>query len=128
MAGPEHAVGWVDRALAAAGNVDLRDALTREVVMTFVFGVLNGWASDTGASPLDVQAGMTAALVARFGDDPAQAVVDCHELIACTDRSYHTVKYSIIHRGIEGYFSLRDGEDARVRENLLDVLALVRAG
>lgn len=85
-----------------------QDELARQVYGAFMFGVLNALAYEMGKSPTDVQGMMIELSIHELGYETNQAVEFCQYVINCTDRENNPTTYAIIHRGMEGYYQLKE--------------------
>ncbi|WP_288761746.1 Imm48 family immunity protein [uncultured Lacticaseibacillus sp.] len=97
---------------------------TQQVLAGYLFGCLNGLAQELNATPGDVQGKVIGVLV-RVWDYPQGKAAELTQfLINSTDESYHPTMFAIIHRGLEGYYLIRNKKYA---ELTADIQVIVKA-
>ena len=103
-----------------------QDELARQVYGAFMFGVLNALAYEMGKSPTDVQGMMIELSIHELGYETNQAVEFCQYVINCTDRENNPTTYAIIHRGMEGYYQLKEKKEAKLITNYEDIIKALK--
>jgi hypothetical protein len=96
----------------------------KQIISAFCFGALNGYSLENQISTVQIQSAMIAILVQKLQYDPSTAAQFCDYLIRCTDKKYHPTMYTIIHRGVEGYYQIGDMD--KLRENITEIIDKVK--
>lgn len=96
----------------------------KQIIGAFCFGALNGYSLENQTSTVQIQSAIIAVLVQKLQYDPASAVQFCDFLVRCTNKSYHSTIYAIIHRGMEGYYQL--GDTVKLEENISGTIKIVK--
>jgi len=110
--------------IASKMQISKMNEQEKQILGTFCFGVLNGYAMQNQMSQVQVHGEMIAVLIKIFKYEPAAAAQFCDFLIKCTDKNIHPTMNAIIHRGIEGYYQLADEE--KLVENISDIIQKVK--
>ena len=85
-------------------KIDLKDEMNRQILASYIFGVLNAKAIQESISPIDVQVTMIRVGIEALGYSPEAATQMTQFVIDATDKNFHPTVYAIIHRGIEAFY------------------------
>lgn len=98
--------------IESAMNVKLCDIsdMERVVVPSYLFGMINAYSMKNGATHIQVQAAVVAALINRFGYDVKSAVDYFFFLVDATKKENHPAINHIICRGLDHYEFIDDKE------------------
>ncbi len=89
----------------------------RQIIGAFLFGMYNALAFEKKAAPEEVQAITIERLKTILQYSLEQAVQFSGYLIDCTKEETNPNVYTIIHRGIDGYYQLAEGDEEGFRGN-----------
>lgn len=98
----------------------------RQIVGAYCFGVINGYVFEKKIDVVHVHAVMIDILIELFEYSPNVAAQFCDFLIQCTDEKFHPSVNSIIHRGMEGYYQLKNGKKEYVKIDIKEIMETVR--
>ncbi len=84
--------------------------IQRLVIPSYLFGMINAFSMQNGATHMQVQAAVVAMLVKRFGYDPKSAVEYFFFLVDATKKENHPAVNNIICRGLDRFESIDDNE------------------
>lgn len=90
--------------LLKAVKINLNDEQEKQRLSTYLFGMLNGLGRECGAKPTDIQANLIKLLTNKLNYSIESATQLSQFIINSTDREFHPTMFSIIHRGLEGYY------------------------
>lgn len=109
-------------------GVEFEDTLEleRQVIAAFCFGALNAIVQRDEISEPQAHALTIALLINEFKYSEKQAVDFAQDLIQATNKEYHPVMNAIIHRGIDGHYQFEKNIGGDLKDNLLDVINVVR--
>lgn len=97
----------------------------RMILGAYCFGVINGYSLERKAEPVHVQAAVITTAVQFLGYDPETAAGLCDFLIQSTKRDFHPAVYAIIHRGMEGYYLLKENRRPAVTRDIQQIVEVV---
>ena len=80
-------------------KIDLKDEMNRQILASYIFGVLNAKTIQESISPIDVQITMIHIGIKALGYSPEAATQMTQFVIDATDKNFHPTVYAIIHRG-----------------------------
>lgn len=103
------------------------DEIIRQTTGAFLFGFINGLAQEFKESPVSIQGYTIGLLVNELGYSESQAVSFSQELINSTDPKHHRTTFSIIHRGLEGFFQYNDRDFEALKNNYKEVVNLIKS-
>ena len=64
-------------------------------------------------------------LVKIFNYMPTTAAQFCDFLIQCTDENFHPYINAIIHKGIDGYYGIKDGKKENIQRDVNQLIKIV---
>ena len=99
--------------------------IIKQTTGAFLFGFINGLAQEFKESPASIQGYTIGFLVKELGYPESQAVTFSQDLINSTDPKHHRTTFSIIHRGLEGYFQYNDNDLQALKNNYDEVVKLI---
>lgn len=99
-------------------NLEETTEIERQIMSAFSFGMINAKALEQNIDQPTVHGTMIGLLINEFKYSEIQASEFTQTLINSTDREYHPTMYTIIHRGIQGYYDYREGKEKEVYDNL----------
>ena len=102
------------------------DEFERQILGTYCFGVINGYAMENRLHPGEAHGLMLSLLIRMFGYGTEAAAGFCEELIRSTDIKYNETMYAIIHRGLEGYFMLKKEDSIALKNDVEEVMRVVK--
>ena len=85
-------------------KIDLEDEMNRQILASYIFGVLNAKAIQESISPIEVQVTMIHVGIKALDYSPEAATQMTQFVIDATDKNFHPTVYAIIHRGIEAFY------------------------
>ncbi len=93
-------------------DVDLRGISDTErmVIPPYLFGMINAFSMQNGATHMQVQAAIVTMLIKRFGYDAESAVKYFFFLVDATSKEKNKVFNNIICRGLDRYEQIDDSE------------------
>lgn len=97
----------------------------RLILGAYCFGVINGYSLEQKAEPVHVQAALISAAVQFLGYAPETAAQLCDFLIQSTNRDFHPTVYAIIHRGMEGYYLLKENKRQALTRDVREIVEVV---
>ncbi|MEK8212687.1 MULTISPECIES: Imm48 family immunity protein [unclassified Paenibacillus] len=100
--------------------------LERQVIAAFCFGALNAIVQRDEMNQPQAHALIIALLINGFKYSEKQAVNFAEDLIQATNKEYHPVMNSIIHRGIDGHYQYENNMEENLRQNILGVINAVK--
>jgi len=115
-------LNWTEKAGKQA------DELTKQVVGTFYFGMLNGCVLNEKKSSVWLQGTTIAMFIKELGYDMKAAVQFYGELCRSMQYEPEETLAAIAHRGLEGYYQWKEGAEGQLKENVEEVLAVIREG
>jgi hypothetical protein len=104
----------------------LDDELLKQIFACYVFGILHAYGMRNGMQPPALMGVMTTLLHTHFGYDIRAANQFTQELVNSTQRTYHPVQYSLIHRGIDGLHLWETAGSHAVIDDYLACVAHIR--
>ena len=108
------------------GQPDVDDEQTRQIFGAFLFGVFNALAYEMKASPVDVHSAMIELSINTLMYTPEQAAEFCQYLINCTDKENNPTTFAIIHRGIDGYYQLKELKEEELKDNYCEIVQIIK--
>ncbi|MBF0819482.1 Imm48 family immunity protein [Streptococcus acidominimus] len=103
-------------------NIDMTDEVTRQVLASYIFGLLNGKAYEETSTPTDIQAIMIRLCMEKLNYSTEESVELTQFLIEATDKNFHPTMNAIIHRGISAYFFYAEGQYNKVRDDFQNII------
>jgi hypothetical protein len=98
----------------------------KQVLGAYCFGVINGYSLEKKMNAIQIQGAVIDALIQKFCYSPATAAQFCDFLIKSTDKQFHPSMNAIIHRGLEGYYQLKEGRKEEIQQNIADIIQTVK--
>ncbi|MEG0314661.1 MAG: Imm48 family immunity protein [Erysipelotrichaceae bacterium] len=102
------------------------DEQEKQVLGAYCFGVLNGYSLERKINPIQIQGAMIDILVKIFNYPPSTSAQFCDFLIQCTDEKFHPSINAIIHKGIEGYYEIKDGKKESIQQVVNQIIKSVK--
>ena len=115
----------IDNAINVLGKPNFENELERQLLGAFIFGIINGGAYEIETTPAEVQGLMIATLINTLKYSPQQATAFCQHLIDCTNVEENSTVNAIIHRGVEGYYQLKEQNKEAFKRNYNEIIELV---
>lgn len=103
----------------------VNDPLSKQVIASYFFGMVNGLAQEMGINVSTVHACMLKILCEKMEYSTEQATQLSQLLINSTDKSFHPTIFAIIHRGIEGYYYYKNNQKQDLHNDLSVIIDTV---
>ncbi|MPQ31916.1 hypothetical protein E4V42_10785 [Clostridium estertheticum] len=94
----------------------------RQIMAAFVFGMMNAYALDEKVEPPKVHGTMIGILINVFKYSEKQACEFAQTLINSTNKEYHPTMYTIIHRGMQGFYDYKETKEKELYDNLTYII------
>lgn len=107
-------------------KIDLKDEMNRQILASYIFGVLNAKAIQESISPIDVQITMIRVGIEALGYSPEAATQMTQFVIDATDKNFHPTAYAIIHRGIEAFYLYSNEKYEQLKEDFDNIMASIK--
>ena len=107
-------------------KIDLEDEMNRQILASYIFGVLNAKAIQESISPIDVQVTMIRVGIEALGYSPEAATQMTQFVIDATDKNFHSTVYAIIHRGIEAFYLYSNEKYEQLKEDFDNIMASIK--
>ena len=107
-------------------KIDLEDEMNRQILASYIFGVLNAKAIQESISPIDVQVTMIRVGIKALGYSPEEATQMTQFVIDATDKNSHPTVYAIIHRGIEAFYLYSNEKYEQLKEDFDNIMASIK--
>ena len=107
-------------------KIDLKDEMNRQILASYIFGVLNAKAIQESISPIDVQVTMIRVGIEALGYSPEAATQMTQFVIDATDKNFHQTVYAIIHRGIEAFYLYSNEKYEQLKEDFDNIMASIK--
>ena len=107
-------------------KIDLKDEMNRQILASYIFGVLNAKAIQESISPIDVQITMIHIGIKALGYSPEAATQMTQFVIDATDKNFHSTVYAIIHRGIEAFYLYSNEKYEQLKEDFDNIMASIK--
>lgn len=107
-------------------KIDLKDEMNRQILASYIFGVLNAKAIQESISPIDVQVTMIRVGIEALGYSPEVATQMTQFVIDATDKNFHSTVYAIIHRGIEAFYLYSNEKYEQLKEDFDNIMASIK--
>lgn len=107
-------------------KIDLKDEMNRQILASYIFGVLNAKAIQESISPIDVQVTMIRVGIEALGYSPEAATQMTQFVIDATDKNFHSTVYAIIHRGIEAFYLYSNEKYEQLKEDFDNIMASIK--
>ena len=105
---------------------DLKDEMNRQILASYIFGVLNAKAIQESISPIDVQITMIHIGIKALGYSPEAATQMTQFVIDATDKYFQPTVYAIIHRGIEAFYLYSNEKYEQLKEDFYNIMASIK--
>mgnify|MGYP003293764963 FL=1 len=114
-----------DKIISSYGKeISEYDELEKQVICALVFGALNASAIENIVDSSYLYGIMIVILMNKFGYSEDGAIQFEDYLVECTDRNFHPVMNTIIHKGITAYDYI---ENPKVlKENIDEIMRVIR--
>lgn len=107
-------------------KIDLKDEMNRQILASYIFGVLNAKAIQEYISPINVQITMIHIGIKALGYSPEAATQMTQFVIDATDKNFHPTVYAIIHRGIEAFYLYSNEKYEQLKEDFDNIMASIK--
>lgn len=107
-------------------KIDLKDEMNRQILASYIFGVLNAKAIQESISPIDVQVTMIRVGIEALGYSPEAATQMTQFVIDATDKNFHSTVYAIIHRGIEAFYLYSNEKYEQLKEDFDSIMTSIK--
>ena len=107
-------------------KIDLEDEMNRQILASYIFGVLNAKAIQESISPIDVQVTMIRVGIEALGYSPEAATQMTQFVIDAADKTFHPTVYAIIHRGIEAFYLYSNEKYEQLKEDFDNIMASIK--
>lgn len=107
-------------------KIDLKDEMNRQILASYIFGVLNAKAIQESISPIDVQVTMIHVGIKALNYSPEAATQMTQFVIDATDKNFHSTVYAIIHRGIEAFYLYSNEKYEQLKEDFDNIMASIK--
>lgn len=107
-------------------KIDLKDEMNRQILASYIFGVLNAKAIQESISPIDVQITMIHIGIKALGYSPEAATQMTQFVIDATDKNFHPTVYAIIHRGMEAFYLYSNEKYEQLKEDFDNIMASIK--
>ena len=107
------------------GGLDNENELLRQIYGAFFFGIINALAQEMKSSNVEIHAAMINEAIVILQYSPQQSAEFCQHLINCTNKEENPTVNAIIHRGIEGYYQLKEQNKEAFKRNYNEIIELV---
>lgn len=107
-------------------KIDLKDEMNRQILASYIFGVLNAKAIQESISPIDVQVTMIRVGIEALGYSPEAATQMTQFVIDATDKNFHSTVYAIIHRGIEAFYLYSNEKYEQLKEDFDNIMVSIK--
>lgn len=108
-------------------TIDIEDELTKQVIVAYIFGLLNAKVSqDSGLDPMVIQAQMIRIGIEQLSYSEEASYQMTQFLIDATDPDFHPTVNAIIHRGIDAYQMYSEKRFEELAADLTDIINLVK--
>ena len=107
-------------------KIDLKDEMNRQILASYIFGVLNAKAIQESISPIDVQVTMIHVGIKALDYSPEAATQMTQFVIDATDKNFQSTVYAIIHRGIEAFYLYSNEKYEQLKEDFDNIMASIK--
>ena len=107
-------------------KIDLKDEMNRQILASYIFGVLNAKAIQESISPIDVQVTMIHVGIKALDYSPEASTQMTQYVIDATDKNFHSTVYAIIHRGIEAFYLYSNEKYEQLKEDFDNIMASIK--
>ena len=107
-------------------KIDLKDEMNRQILASYIFGVLNAKAIQESISPIDVQVTMIRVGIEALGYSPEAATQMTQFVIDATDKNFHSTVYAIKHRGIEAFYLYSNEKYEQLKEDFDSIMTSIK--
>ena len=107
-------------------KIDLKDEMNRQILASYIFGVLNAKAIQESISPIDVQVTMIRVGIEALGYSPEAATQMTQFVIDATDKNFHPTVYAIIPRGIEAFYLYSTEKYEQLKEDFYNIMVSIK--
>ena len=107
-------------------KIDLEDEMNRQILASYIFGVLNAKAIQESISPIEVQVTMIHVGIKALDYSPEAATQMTQFVIDATDKNFHSTVYAIIHRGIEAFYLYSNEKYEQLKEDFDNIMASIK--
>ena len=107
-------------------KIDLKDEMNRQILASYIFGVLNAKAIQESISPIDVQVTMIRVGIEALGYSPEAATQMTQFVIDATDKNFHPTVCAIIHRGVEAFYLYSNEKYEQLKEDFDNIMASIK--
>ena len=107
-------------------KIDLEDEMNRQILASYIFGVLNAKAIQESISPIDVQVTMIRVGIKALGYSPEAATQMTQFVIDATDKNFHSTVYAIIHSGIEAFYLYSNEKYEQLKEDFDNIMVSIK--
>ena len=107
-------------------KIDLKDEMNRQILASYIFGVLNAKTIQESISPIDVQITMIHIGIKALGYSPEAATQMTQFVIDATNKNFHPTVYAIIHRGIEAFYLYSNEKYEQLKEDFDNIMASIK--
>ena len=104
-------------------KIDLKDEMNRQILASYIFGVLNAKAIQESISPIDVQVTMIRVGIEALGYSPEAATQMTQFVIDATDKNFHPTVYAI---GIEAFYLYSNEKYEQLKEDFDNIMASIK--
>lgn len=107
-------------------QLNLNDEQEKQVLSAYLFGMLNSYGKEFGATPVDIQASLIKLLTNKLNYSIETATQLSQFIINSTDREFHPTVFSIIHRGLEGYYMYKEKDYIKLANDFNYILEAIK--
>ena len=107
-------------------KIDLKDEMNRQILASYIFGVLNAKAIQESISPIDVQVTMIHVGIKALDYSPEAATQMTQFVIDATDKNFQSTVYAIIHRGIEAFYLYSNEKYEQLKEDFYNIMVSIK--
>ena len=107
-------------------KIDLKDEMNRQILASYIFGVLNAKAIQESIFPIVVQVTMIRVGIKALDYSPEAATQMTQFVIDVTDKNFHPTVYAIIHRGIEAFYLYSNEKYEQLKEDFDNIMAFIK--
>ncbi|MCM3195839.1 Imm48 family immunity protein [Priestia megaterium] len=108
-------------------KIDINDEQKKQILGAYLFGMFNGLGHEKNSKPVDIQSAMIQVANAKLNYSLQSAVQFSQFLINSTLKNFHPTMFAIIHRGLEGCFMYKDGENKKLSQDFHDIIEVFKA-